>query len=160
MKQEMLSRVLRIREELLGAAQERWGRAPEIIAVSKTVDAAAVNEVLDAGITRIGEYTFYYCTSLTSITIPNGVTSIGSNAFAFCEDLIEVTISDGVTSIEDYAFSACHSLTTVTVPASVTSISYNAFNECIGVGSFITSEGSYAQQWAKENGYKDKIVIK
>ena len=51
----MLSRVLRIREELLGAAQERWGRAPEIIAVSKTVDAAVVNEVLDAGITRIGE---------------------------------------------------------------------------------------------------------
>ena len=33
---------------------------------------------------RIGEWAFYQCTGLTSITIPNGVTSIGKSAFAYC----------------------------------------------------------------------------
>ena len=37
------------------AALERWGRAPEIIAVSKTVAAAQVNQAKDAGITHLGE---------------------------------------------------------------------------------------------------------
>ncbi len=33
------------------------------------------------GVTSIGNYAFYYCTSLTSITIPASVTSIGYDAF-------------------------------------------------------------------------------
>jgi len=52
---DIVSRVDGIRRELLSAAQERWGRAPEIIAVSKTVDAQTVNSVLKAGIIRLGE---------------------------------------------------------------------------------------------------------
>ncbi|MBQ8618644.1 MAG: YggS family pyridoxal phosphate-dependent enzyme [Clostridia bacterium] len=51
----MLARVASIRRELEAAAAERWGRAPEIIAVSKTVDAPRVNLVKEAGITRLGE---------------------------------------------------------------------------------------------------------
>ncbi|MDR0639761.1 MAG: leucine-rich repeat domain-containing protein [Spirochaetaceae bacterium] len=34
----------------------------------------------------IGKYAFY-CSSLTSITIPNSVTSIGESAFAGCDKL-------------------------------------------------------------------------
>jgi len=52
---DMCSRVDCIRRELLDAAQERWGRAPEIIAVSKTVEPARINEVRAAGIVRLGE---------------------------------------------------------------------------------------------------------
>ena len=55
MEQEMISRVEAIRKELEDAAMERWGRAPQIIAVSKTVEAANVNMVKAAGITRLGE---------------------------------------------------------------------------------------------------------
>ena len=55
MDYEMLARVDAIRSELLGAAAERWGKAPEIIAVSKTVDPHRVNEVRHAGISRHGE---------------------------------------------------------------------------------------------------------
>ena len=55
MEQDMLLRVQRIRRELEEAAAERWGRAPQIIAVSKTVEAAKVNAVREAGITRLGE---------------------------------------------------------------------------------------------------------
>ena len=51
----ILSRVDSIRQELLDASKERWGRAPEIIAVSKTVEPERGNEVRAAGILRLGE---------------------------------------------------------------------------------------------------------
>lgn len=52
---EIVSRVEAIRRELDEASLARWGRAPQIMAVSKNVPAARVNEVLLAGITRLGE---------------------------------------------------------------------------------------------------------
>jgi hypothetical protein len=56
------------------------------------------------------------------VTIPdtiNGlpVTSIGSGAFAWCSSLTSVTIPDTVTSIGGGAFENCTSLTTITVDA-------------------------------------------
>ncbi len=55
MENEICERVARIRRELEEAACERWGRAPEIIAVSKTVAAPVVNLAKQAGIKRLGE---------------------------------------------------------------------------------------------------------
>ena len=37
--------------------------------------------VIPIGVTSIGKYAFYECTSFTSVSIPNSVTSIGSDAF-------------------------------------------------------------------------------
>ena len=55
MDEELNKRVQAIRARLEKAALERWGRVPEIIAVSKTVAAAQVNQAKDAGITHLGE---------------------------------------------------------------------------------------------------------
>ena len=52
---EVGQRVEAIRERLHRAAFERWGRVPQIIAVSKTVPSQDVNPVHDAGIIRLGE---------------------------------------------------------------------------------------------------------
>ena len=52
----------------------------------------------------IGDWAFYGCSSLTSVTIPNSVTSIGNNAFYGCSSLTSVTIPDSVTSIGDGGF--------------------------------------------------------
>ena len=52
---EIIERVEQVRSRLERAAFERWGRIPEIIAVSKTVDPQTINLVKQAGITRLGE---------------------------------------------------------------------------------------------------------
>ncbi len=84
----------------------------------------------DDEVTKIGDYAFSGCTSLTTITIPNSVTSIGERAFYNCTSLTSVTIPDSVTSIGSSAFYSCTSLTSVTIPDSVTSIGAQAFQDC------------------------------
>ena len=88
-------------------------------------------------VTSIGNYAFYNCDSLTSVTIPNSVTSIGDRAFENCTSLTSVTIGGSVTSIGIYAFENCTSLASVTIPNSVTSISEGAFSYCNSLTSVI-----------------------
>ena len=72
---------------------------------------------------------FKYCSSLTSITIPNSVTSIEYEDFYYCSSLTSITIPNSVTSIGDNAFQGCSSLTSITIPNSVTSIGEYAFQK-------------------------------
>ena len=65
-------------------------------------------------VTSIGA-AFYYCISLTSITIPDSVTSIGGCAFEYCSSLTSITIPDSVTSIGWDAFDGCEKLTQINV---------------------------------------------
>ena len=113
-------------------------------AVDKTLSTYSIKE----GTKWIGDYAFYGCSSLTSITIPNSVTSIGRYAFYDCSSLTSVTIPNSVTgsitsssssssasSIGDYAFEDCSSLTSITIPNSVTSIGDRAFYDCSSLTS-------------------------
>ena len=100
-------------------------------------------------VTRIGDYAFYGCSGLASVTIPDSVTRIGDYAFYGCSGLTSVTIPDSVTSIGTYAFYGCSGLTSVTIPDSVTSIGANAFEGCSGlasvtIGNGVTRIGDYA----------------
>jgi len=94
----------------------------------------------------IGYQAFHSCTSLISITIPNNVTSIGDNAFAYCSSLKSVTIGDNVTTIGQQAFYSCTSLTSVTIGKNVTTIGDSTFAYCssltsITIPSNVTSIG-------------------
>ena len=105
--------------------------------------------IIDFGVTSIGKYSFYNCTRLESVTIPDSVTSIGSCAFSGCTSLTSVIIPNSVTSIGRYAFSGCANLTSITIPDSVTSIGGYAFSGCtsltsVTIGNSVTSIGDDA----------------
>jgi hypothetical protein len=57
------------------------------------------------GTTEIGEFAFYNCEYLTSITIPDTVSAINEYAFSECNNLININIPDSITYIGEYAFS-------------------------------------------------------
>ena len=101
------------------------------------------------GVTSIGDYAFYGCSGITSITIPSSVTSIGDRAFDGCSALTGITIPSSVTSIGYRVFYRCSELTSVTIPSSVTSIGSYAFQGCsaitsVTIPSSVTSIGEGA----------------
>ncbi len=73
--------------------------------------------VIPNSVTSIGNYAFYGCSGLTSITIPNSVTSIGKDAFKNCSGLTSIMIPNSVTRIGNHAFCNCSGLTSVTIEA-------------------------------------------
>ena len=113
--------------------------------------------VLGERVVSIGDWTFYLCTSLTSIFIPEGITYIGSRTLAICRSLTSIYIPESVTSIEGWslsggifvsvyipesvtyigggAFYLCPSLTSINIPESVTSIRENTFHNCYSLTS-------------------------
>ena len=111
---------------------------------------SAIQKVeIGGSVTSIGDYAFYRCYSLSSITIPGSVTSIGNSAFQNCQSLSSITIPNSVTSISGSAFSYCYSLSSITIPNSVTSISGSAFQNCQSLSSItilgsVTSISDYA----------------
>ena len=88
---------------------------------------------IPSSVTEIGWYAFEDCSGLTSFTIPSGVTSIGWSVFEGCSGLTSLTIPSSVTSIGSWAFSGCSGLTCFTIPSSVTSIGSKAFSGCSGL---------------------------
>lgn len=93
----------------------------------------------DSQLTSIGVKTFYGCSSLTGIEIPNNVTSIKGGAFMDCDSLTSIEIPSSVISIDYYscdesfgAFQGCSNLKTLTFGenSQLTSIGERAFIDC------------------------------
>ena len=101
--------------------------------------------IANSGMTHIGNSAFYYCSSLTAVTIPDSVISIGEQAFIGCSSLGSVDIPGSVTSIGNYAFDYCSSLTAITIPNSVTSIGNSAFANCTSLSDVYYS--GTQEQW-------------
>ncbi len=97
--------------------------------------------VIESGVTSIGGFAFYGCSSLTSITLPQGLTAIGDRAFQFCSCLTGITIPEGVTTIGGFAFSGCSSLISITLPQGLTAIGDRAFQFCSCLTSITIPEG-------------------
>ena len=96
---------------------------------------------IPSSVTSIGYYAFKGCSGLTSLTIPSSVTKIGYYAFKGCSGLTSLTIPSSVISISDYAFSGCSGLTNLTIPSSVISIGRGVFSNCSGLTSLTIPSG-------------------
>ena len=107
---------------------------------------------LPGGVKSIGESAFQDCAKLTAVEIPEGVTSIGSDAFSGCSSLTSVTIPDSVTSIGGYTFYGCSSLASVTIPNGVTSIGGHTFYGCSSLTSVTIPDGVTSIDWATFSG--------
>ena len=81
---------------------------------------------------KLGDYVFYDCSGLTSLTLPSSVTEIGRFAFRNCSGLTSLTIPSSVTEIGGYAFWDCSGLTSLTIPSSVTWIGESRSEESTG----------------------------
>ena len=75
---------------------------------SVAIPATVTYNGVTFSVTSIGDFAFSYCSSLTSITIPNSVTSIGLSAFSDCYGLTSIEIPNSVTSIRGGIFSGCY----------------------------------------------------
>ena len=65
--------------------------------------------VIPNSVTSIGEWAFYECSGLTSVTIPNSVTSIGKYAFSNCPELLDVyCYAEKVPDTESDAFNGSY----------------------------------------------------
>ncbi len=69
--------------------------------------------VFPSYITKINQYAFYDCGSLTSVVIPDSVTCIGNFVFRECDSLTRVVISENVTMIGSSVFYDCDALKTI-----------------------------------------------
>jgi hypothetical protein len=79
-------------------------------------------------VTEIGDWTFYGCSNLNTVTLSNSVSSINDYTFEECRNLSSTIIPNSVNSIGVGAFAGCSSLTSVNIPMSVTLIDNYAFS--------------------------------
>ena len=77
----------------------------------------------------IGAYSFYECSSLTNIMLPNSITQIYTNAFAY-SGLTGIVIPENVKTVAESAFVRCGNLKTAVIGPKVTSIGKDAFAYC------------------------------
>ncbi len=74
-----------------GISFEGFAANPLLYANKLYLNGTLITDLeIPEGVTSIGNYAFYKCSSLTSITIPDSVTSIGGSAFSGCYKLVEV----------------------------------------------------------------------
>ena len=132
------------------------------------INGELVTEANITTATKINEYAFYNCSSLTSVIIGDSVTTIYYSAFAGCpiesvtmpttaisyipkSNLKTVVITSGE-SIDERAFYNCDSLISVVILDSVVSIGNSAFGSCnsltsVVIGNSVISVGDYAFEY-------------
>lgn len=113
--------------------------------------AIVKNGIIDLGYGSAGGGTFYNCTNLKSIILPNGLMYIKQACFDGCKSLTNISLPDSVISI-DNAFGGCSSLVNITIPEAVTCIYRDVFYNCSSLTSVTIPESvTSIEQYAFKN---------
>lgn len=106
-----------------------------------TTGPVTVPEEVDGyPVTAIGDWAFYGCRKVTSVTIPDCVKTIGTYVFASCSALESAVLPEGLTELSMGMFSSCRALREVKIPSSVTTINWHAFSSCTSLEALAIPE--------------------
>ena len=126
----------------------------------------------DATIT-IGQYAFYGCQNIKSVSFGTGIQNVGESFFAntpiesiffpekaniktlpyafarFCQNLENVVLPEGLTAIEHEAFYYCNKLQSINIPSTVTYMDYGIYGDCYAVKEIIikSQEAPELSEW-------------
>ncbi len=117
--------------------------------------------VVNSGITEIGDYAFFECVALTSVSLPDTLQKLDGwggavgnvdktyGCFQSCTALENITLPSSLLEIESYVFNGCTALKKIEIPNNVTTIGKYAFFECsalerVSFGNAVTSLGENA----------------
>ena len=114
----------------------RHPRFCSAISVSTAGDLAIPSSLGGYPVTSIGEWAFYKCAKLSSVTIPNSVTNIERCAFEGCRGLTSVEIPESVAILGLGAFGGCGSLATVKLRGRSCLAWGGAFDSCSALAEF------------------------
>ncbi len=109
--------------------------------------------VIGKDITAIGNYAFAYCENTEEIVFEEGsqLERIGVLGFRTARKVTEVVLPETVNYLGSYAFGTCTSLVNVYIPQGMDYMHPKAFIESSNVVLNV-AEGSYAEQYAMDNG--------
>ena len=130
---------------------------------------------------QIGEYAFYRCTDLQTVTL-SGVTSLGESAFSECSGLEQAELCEGlfklgegvfykcsslkwvhfehgITEIPKNAFFYCSNLQWVDLPNSLVIVGQSAFEGCAGLECIIIPQGVTHIRWNAFDGCRGLLTI-
>ena len=107
------------------------------------------------GTVSVGDYAFYYCVNVSSITVPGSVRSLGEGAFGNCSSLTKAVLNEGLEEIGEYAFQSSSGIRDIIIPASVKSVGKNGL--CLSSGCRIRVL-STDTVWA-DDAFRDLALI-
>ncbi len=115
---------------------------------------ASLKDVTITGGNKLLYGTFYGCSGLNRITLPETITGIGQNAFYQCTALSEITIPKNVTSLEAYAFAGCTGMKYVTFSGKAPTIAATAFTGVTAMVFYPLSDTTWHDAVGKQYGGK------
>ena len=83
-------------------------------------------------VTSISANSFYKCTYINQISLPNTIKIIDSQAFGYCVNLENINFPSNLETISASAFMLCRKLSKIILPSMVKTIGGGAFRDCTG----------------------------
>lgn len=101
------------------------------------------------GVTVIGEGSFWFAETLTSLILPDTLVEIEADGLRGCTGLTELKLPESLRILDTNAIQACKKLKSIEIPRGVTEIPFGAFWDCWALESVtlpdtVTAIGHYA----------------
>lgn len=91
--------------------------------------------IIGDNLVGIGDYAFYRCTGIDSVSLGGSLNTIGNSAFAECSNMMEfkMDLHSKISVIGKEAFLNCRGLEQIQIPVSVDAIGDYCFSGCSGM---------------------------